>query len=181
MKQRAKTARGSAGLVAETERLELREFTAADAPFVLRLLNEPSFIHNIGDRGVRTADDASRYLRDGPIASYAQHRHGLYLVALKSSSQPIGMSGLLKRDEVHDVDLGYAFLPEFWSNGYAREAAVAVLGIARELRLPRIAAFVSPGNAASIRLLQKLGFVHAGETKLQGGAAAVSVYRLQLR
>jgi RimJ/RimL family protein N-acetyltransferase len=167
--------------VAGTERLELRRFTTADAAFVLRLLNEPSFIQNIGDRGVRSLDDASRYLRDGPIASYERHGHGLYRVTLKASSQPVGMCGLLKRDDVRDVDLGYAFLPEFWSNGYAHEAAVATLGIARDLRLRRVAAFVSPGNAASIRLLQKLGFVRVGETKLDQGNAEVSVYRLQLR
>jgi RimJ/RimL family protein N-acetyltransferase len=91
------------------------------------------------------------------------------------------MCGLLKRDGIVDVDLGYAFLPEFWSNGYAREAAAAALGIARNLRLSRVAAFVSPGNAASIRLLQKLGFTRAGETKIDQGTAAVCVYRLQLR
>jgi ribosomal-protein-alanine N-acetyltransferase len=181
MKQNGKTARISAGPVAETERLSLREFTAADAPFVLRLLNEPSFVHNIGDRGVRTAEEASRYLNDGPIASYARHGHGLYVVALKPGLQPIGMCGLLKRDNVPDVDLGYAFLPEFWSNGYARESAAAVLGIARKLRLATVAAFVSPGNAPSIRLLDKLGFAPAGETKLEPAAAPVSVYRLHLR
>jgi RimJ/RimL family protein N-acetyltransferase len=181
MRQNAKAAKVHAGLVAETERLALREFTPADAPFVLRLLNEPSFLHNIGDRGVRTADEASRYLSDGPIASYARYGHGLYLVALKPALQPIGMCGLLKRDGVRDVDLGYAFLPEFWSNGYALESAEAVLGIARRLRLTRVAAFVSPGNAPSIRLLDKLGFSPAGETKLEPAAAPVSIYRLQLR
>jgi len=181
MKQNDQAARVATGLVAETERLILREFTTADAAFVLRLLNEPSFVHNIGDRGVRTAEEASRYLNDGPIASYARHGHGLYLVAVKPALHPIGMCGLLKRDNVPEVDLGYAFLPEFWSNGYARESAAAVLGIARRLRLTAVAAFVSPGNAPSIRLLDKLGFVRAGETKLEPAAAPVSVYRLQLR
>jgi len=181
MKQGAKVAKVPAGLVAETDRLTLREFAAADAPFILRLLNEPSFVHNIGDRGVRTAEEALRYLNDGPIASYARHGHGLYLVALKPALQPIGMCGLLKRENVSDVDLGYAFLPEFWSNGYARESAEAILRIAKKLRLTRVAAFVSPGNAPSIRLLDKLGFAPAGETKLEPASAPVSVYRLQLR
>lgn len=181
MRERVKAERAPAGVVAETGRLALRRFTPADAPFVLRLLNEPSFIHNIGDRGVRTAEDAARYLRDGPIASYARHGHGLYLVALKASSQPIGMCGLLKRDHVREVDLGYAFLPEFWSSGYAREAAEAVLGIAKTLRLSRLLAFVSPGNAASIRLLHKLGFAHSGETLLEQDAGTVSIYQLELK
>src|SRR5438045_4026605 len=104
MKPNLEPAAARSGLVAQTERLDLRKFTIADAAFVLRLLNEPSFIHNIGDRGVRTNEDAARYLREGPIASYARHGHGLYLVALKASSQPIGMRGLLKRDDVRDVD-----------------------------------------------------------------------------
>jgi [ribosomal protein S5]-alanine N-acetyltransferase len=181
MRQNGKAAAVAAGLVAETERLILREFTTGDAPLVLRLLNEPSFVENIGDRGVRTAEEAVRYLNNGPIASYARHGHGLYLVALKQGLQPIGMCGLLKRDNVRDVDLGYAFLPEFWSNGYARESAAAVLGIARKLHLTAVAAFVSPGNAPSIRLLDKLGFAPAGKTKLEPKAAPVSVYRLQLR
>jgi len=133
--------------VAETDRLVLRRFTPEDAGFVLRLLNEPSFIQNIGDKGVRTLEQAARYLADGPIQSYARNGHGLNLVSLKDSLQPIGMCGLLKRDGLLDVDLGYAFLPEFCSRGYAYEAAAGILRSRKELpRLKRIVAFVSPGN-----------------------------------
>ncbi len=133
--------------VAETDRLVLRRFTPEDAGFVLRLLNEPSFIQNIGDKGIRTLEQAARYLADGPIQSYARNGHGLNLVSLKDSLQPIGMCGLLKRDVFPDVDLGYAFLPEFCSRGYAYEAAAAILRWCRGLpRLTRIVAFVSPGR-----------------------------------
>src|SRR5258707_11164405 len=99
----------------DTERLRLRRFTLDDAAFALRLLNEPSFIHNIGDRNVRTLEQAAAYLTSGPLASYARHGHGLELVELKESQRPIGMCGLLKRDAFPDVDVGYAFLPDFWA------------------------------------------------------------------
>jgi [ribosomal protein S5]-alanine N-acetyltransferase len=168
--------------VAETERLVLRRFTASDAAFTLRLLNEPSFIENIADRGVRTLEQAARYLLEGPIASYARHGHGLYLVELKPSLQPIGMCGVLKRDGFLDIDLGYAFLPEFWSRGFALESASAVLNLVRSvLRAPRIIAFVSKRNTASIRLLRKLGFSYSGERNLDAASDPVSLFQLQLQ
>jgi RimJ/RimL family protein N-acetyltransferase len=164
----------------ETERLLLRRFTLDDAAFALRLLNEPSFIQNIGDRGVRNLEQAVGYLTDGPMASYARHGHGLELVALKESLRPIGMCGLLKRDAFPDVDIGYAFLPEFWSQGYAREAVAATLLHGKQtLGLARVLAFVSPGNAPSIRLLEKFGFALSGRTRMTPDAHdEVLVYQL---
>jgi len=98
-------------IVLETDRLLLRHFTPEDAPFILRLLNEPSFLHNIGDKGVRTLEQAAGYLLEGPIRNYKALGFGVYLVALRESLEPIGMCGLLKRDQFEDVDIGYAFLP----------------------------------------------------------------------
>lgn len=145
--------------VLSTERLELREFTAGDAEFVLRLVNEPAFLRYIGDRGVRTPDDARRYIVDGPAAGYARDGHGLMRVARKSDGAGIGMCGVLKRDSLPDPDLGFSFLPEYWSQGYALEAAHAVMGHAREaLGLGRILAITTKDNEPSIRLLGKLGF-----------------------
>src|SRR5690554_3626434 len=106
-------------LICETARLVLRRLTLDDAPFILTQLNEPSFIQFIADRGVRTLDDARRYLEIGPLASYAQHGHGLWLAALKDSQAPIGLCGLLRRDNLDAPDLGYALLPAFWGQGYA--------------------------------------------------------------
>jgi ribosomal-protein-alanine N-acetyltransferase len=143
----------------ETERLSLRQFVPEDAPFILELLNEPSFIQNIADRGVRTLADARRYIEDGPIASYAKHGFGLYLVTLRESGVPIGMCGILKRAGLADADIGYALLPRFWSQGYAAEAAAAVLAYGRTvLGLARIVAITAPDNDSSIRLLEKLGY-----------------------
>jgi RimJ/RimL family protein N-acetyltransferase len=146
----------------KTARLIVRELTGDDAPFILTLLNDPSFIRNIGDRGVRTAADAVAYIENGPRASYARHGFGLCLVELNGqpgAATPIGICGLLKRDELPEPDIGFAFLPEYWSKGYAFEAASAVLADARGPRaLTRLLAIVSPENESSIRLLDRLGF-----------------------
>ena len=145
--------------VLETERLLLREFTVNDAPFILALLNEPSFLRYIGDKKVRNLDDAKQYILSGPVASYNQHGFGLCLVELKESHTPIGMCGLLKREELPDADIGFAFLPDFWNKGFASEAATVTLQDARErLKLNRILAIVNPDNDASIKLLGRLGF-----------------------
>jgi len=142
----------------QTERLIIRRLTDEDAPFILTLLNEPSFLQYIGDKKVRNLDDARQYIRTGPAASYERHGFGLCLVQLKDSLTPIGMCGLLKRDELPDPDVGFAFIPDFWNKGFAFEAASAVLRDGRErLRLTRILAIVNPDNDASIKLLQKLG------------------------
>lgn len=144
--------------VLETGRLSLRHFEAADAAFMLQLLNDPSFIRNIGDRGVRTEDAALRYTLDGPIASYERHGYGLYVVELKSTGEPAGICGLVKRDYLEDPDIGFAFLPAYWHQGYAFESAAAVKAYAFEvLRVPRVLAITSPDNSSSIRLLEKLG------------------------
>lgn len=161
----------------ETERLRLRELTATDAPFIRRLLTEPSFLEHIGDRGVRTEDDARAYIENGPRASYRDHGFGLLLVELRAGGAPVGLCGLVKRAELEDADVGYAFVPEHWARGYAFEAARAVLTDARErLGLARVIAIVSPGNAASIRLLGKLGFHHERTLRLAGAPSDVLVY-----
>lgn len=144
--------------ILETERLFLRQFSTDDANFILRLLNEPSFIRNIGDRGVRTLEDARSYLTRVPIASYERNGFGLYLVVLKESGESIGMCGLIKRDALEDVDIGYAFLPEYWSKGYAVESAQAVKDYARDvIGLKRLVAITDPENQGSIRVLEKIG------------------------
>lgn len=142
----------------ETERLVLRRLTLDDAEFILGLLNEPSFLQYIGDKGVRTLDDARDYLLKGPIATYEKHGFGLYLVLLKAGQIPIGMCGLLKRDTLPDVDIGFSYLPQFWGKGYALESALAVLDEGKcVFGLERIVGLVKPGNQGSIRVLQKLG------------------------
>lgn len=142
----------------ETERLFLRGLVVSDAPFILTLLNEPSFLRFIGDKKVRTIQDAEQYILNGPVASYERHGFGLCLVELKQTHTPIGICGLLKRDELPDPDIGFAFLPDFWNKGFAFESSAAVLKDARDrLNLERILAITNQDNEPSIKLLQKLG------------------------
>ena len=165
----------------ETARLTARLLTEDDGPFMLTLLNEPSFIRNIGDRGVRTIDEARAYIALGPIASYARFGFGLYLVELKEPRTPIGICGILKRDQLPEPDIGFAFLPAYWSQGYAWEAASAVKAYARDtLVLPRLLAIVSPWNDGSIRLLEKLGFTFTSLTRLTPEADELKLYACAL-
>ena len=152
--------------VLETERLVIRRFTLDDAGFILGLLNQPSFLEFIGDKGVRTVQDARTYIQDGPIASYEKNGYGSYLVELKDGSVPVGMCGLFKRDWLEDADVGFAFLPEFGSKGYAFESARAVLDYGKDvLGMSRTVAVTSLENTASIKLLGKLGFRFEGLTR----------------
>lgn len=142
----------------ETERLVLDEFSIEDAPFIFALLNTPSWIQSIGNRGVRTLSDAQSYISDGALNSYKQHGFGPYLVKLKTNGQPIGLCGLFKRDQVDAPDIGFAFLPDYTGKGYGFESATAVMKYARNvLGLTRIVGITLPANQSSIRLLEKLG------------------------
>jgi [ribosomal protein S5]-alanine N-acetyltransferase len=167
--------------ILETERLSLRELNADDAVFILELLNEPAFIQNIADRGVRTIADARVYIEIGPIASYEKFGFGLYLVELKESDIPIGMCGLLKRDYLEDIDIGYAFLERFWSKGYAYESASAVMGYARNiLKLRRVVATTTLDNQGSIRVLEKMGFKFDKIITLPGYAEGSRLFVLDI-
>lgn len=144
--------------ILETDRLLIRQLTVDDANFIIELLNDPSFIQNIGDRKVRTMEDAQAYILNGPVDSYAKNGFGLSLVILKVTGEVIGMCGLIKRDALEDVDIGYAYLPRYWSKGYAIEAALAMKSYARDtIQLKRLVAIVDPANIGSIRVLEKLG------------------------
>jgi RimJ/RimL family protein N-acetyltransferase len=166
----------SPDFIAETERLRLRRFTADDAPFILELLNDPDFLRNIRDRGVRTDADARRYILDGPVMSYERNGFGLYLVELAASGAPIGMCGLVRREALPGPDIGFAFLPAWRSRGYGLEAARAVLRHAEEdCGLRRLVAIVSPGNTASRRLLERIGFRFEGMTRLADDASEVEL------
>jgi RimJ/RimL family protein N-acetyltransferase len=146
------------GPLLTTQRLDLRHLAACDAAFMLELLNDPSFIANIGDRGVRTVEDATRFIQDRMIPSYAQHGYGLYVVELRATGAAIGICGLVKRDYLDDPDIGFAFLPRFLGQGYALESATSVSALAFEvLRLPRLLAITSAHNTRSMHLLEKIG------------------------
>ena len=163
-----------------SDRLLLRPLELGDAGFIFELVNESSFIQNIGDRGVRTLADAEKYIENGPLASYAKNGFGLMAVTLKETGEPIGMCGLIKRDTLDDVDIGYAFLPTFWSKGYAVEAARAVMGTAKALGLKRVVAIVDPANAGSIRVLEKLGMTFERMIRLSAEDIELKLFVLSL-
>ncbi len=145
-------------VILETERLRLREITPADAPFLLELLNTPDWLANIGDRKVRNLDDARKYAIYRLFLAYRRFGFGFYVMERKSDKALIGNCGLIKRDYLDDVDIGYAILPQFYGNGYAVEAATAVLDFAKQkLKLPRIAAITIESNKPSQRVLEKIG------------------------
>lgn len=161
----------------DTARLALTELSDADAEFIRGLLNEPSFLRYIGDRGVRNVDDAKRYIQDGPVAMYAKYGYGLLRVGLKPDGTPIGICGVLKRDALPGPDLGFSLLPAYWSRGFAFEAADAVVrDVRRRLGLGRILAITSPDNDASIRLLGKLGFGFERMMRLAEDAGEVRLF-----
>jgi len=163
--------------VAQTERLLLRWLNAGDSTFILELLNEPSWLRYIGDKDVKTIQDAERYIESGPVEMYRRLGFGLYLVELKENGAPIGICGLIKREALLDVDLGFAFLPQFWFNGYAFESASAVMSyVRRALGLSRIVAILSPDNHRSAKLLEKLGFRFDSTVRLKPGGDELKLY-----
>lgn len=160
-----------------TARLWLRPFTYDDAAFLVTLLNDPDFLRNIGDRGVRTEADACAYLDAGPLASYREHGYGLWCVLRRDTGAPVGICGLLNRDTLPAPDVGYALLPAARGIGFAREAVAGVLAHAREsLQLSRVVAIVSPVNARSALVIESLGYQRTRLVVAAPGADPVWLY-----
>jgi RimJ/RimL family protein N-acetyltransferase len=166
--------------VLTTERLALRRFELDDAPFVIELVNEPGWLQNIGDKGVRTIEDAHRYLRTGPLESYSTNGFGMYLVERKADGAPIGMCGLVKRDALEHVDIGFAFLARAGRQGYAHEAATAVVSHAKSLGLPKLLAITTPTNRASQKVLSKVGLRFDREITLPAGTEVLHLFVAEL-
>jgi RimJ/RimL family protein N-acetyltransferase len=166
-------------IIVETRRLTIRRLTLDDAPFIWELLNDAAFMQFIGDRGVRTVDDACEYLTKGPLEMYERLGFGLWGVELRTTRTPMGICGLLKREWLDDVDLGFAFLPEFRGAGYAFESAAAVIGYGLDhLKLSRLTAIVSPGNAKSESLLARLGMQPGGMVRAPDATKDVQLYSI---
>jgi [ribosomal protein S5]-alanine N-acetyltransferase len=157
--------------VLETTRLRLRQAVLSDADFFVQLLNDPAWLRNIGDRGIRSQSDAETYIRNSIWASHERYGYGMYVLQLKATDSPIGLCGLVKREYLSDPDLGFALLPTCSGLGYAFEAAVGVMSYAREvLGIQRLYAIVNASNDRSIRLLERLGFDHEGAFTTPQGA-----------
>lgn len=164
----------------KTERLTMRRFTLDDAPFFLRLVNDPDWIRNIGDRNVHTDDEARAYLTKSYLANYERNGFGLYLTALTDGT-PIGMCGVMKRDGLDDIDIGFAFLPEGRGQGYAAEAARASLKYGKEvLKKSRVVAIVLPSNTPSVALLTKIGLTFERMIRMRDDADELAFYAIAL-
>jgi RimJ/RimL family protein N-acetyltransferase len=164
--------------ILETDRLRLREFTATDTSFTVALLNSPGWLKYIGDRNIKTKDQAKTYLENGPIKSYSEHGYGLSLVEQKEDNVPIGMCGILNRPTLDHPDIGFAFLPDFEGKGYAFEIANAVLDHAKtHLNIPVISAITVPENAKSIRLLEKIGLRFIKTFSFPGSKEILHLYQ----
>jgi RimJ/RimL family protein N-acetyltransferase len=167
--------------VLETERLVLRHVTVEDGEFILELLNDPAWLRFIGDRGVRTLHATREYILKSFVSMYERLGFGLYLTALKDDGVPIGICGLIKRDSLEDVDIGFAFLPKFCGQGYAYESARAVMDYGENtFGLNRLVAITVPENFSSIRLLEKLGFDFERTIKLSDDSESVSLFSCDL-
>ncbi len=163
--------------VLETRRTAIRRLLPEDAAFMLELLNDPSFIRNIGDRGVRDLEGARGYIMRSAVASHGKYGYGLDLVQLKATAEPAGICGLVRRDYLDDPDIGFAFLPRFTGLGYAVESATAVIEHARKvLKLPRVLAIVSPDNVRSIRVIEKIGLRYERMITPPGDSQAIQLF-----
>ncbi|MGZ4053353.1 MAG: GNAT family N-acetyltransferase [Bacteroidia bacterium] len=168
-------------ILTETERLIIQQFTLADAPFILELLNSPSWIKYIGDRKIKTIEDAEKYLLNGPIKNYDSISFGLSLVKTKKENISIGMCGLIKRDTLKDIDIGFAFLPEFENKGYGFEAASAFIANAKNvLKLNRVIAITVAYNHNSIKLLEKLGMAFEKNIRMEGDDEELMLFGINL-
>lgn len=164
-------------IIIETKRLILNEFTSDDSKFILELLNSPGWLKHIGNRGIHSIQDAEKYISDKIAVSYNKNGYGFYKIILKSSREKAGMCGLIKRDTLDDIDIGFALLPQFEGNGYAFEASEAVMDYAKyHLKINRIAAITVTYNTTSIKLLDKLGMKFEKTIQLPGDPEELMLY-----
>ena len=163
----------------QTPRLTIRPLGVDDAPFILELVNEPAWLAHIGNKGIHSRDDAEGYIRNGPMRMYADRGFGLWAVDRDADRETIGICGLIKRDTLDDVDLGFAFLQRVWGNGYAHEAAVATVAYGTDvLKLARIVAITTRANRRSSDLLRKLGFRFERDVRLEENGDELELYAI---
>ena len=164
-------------MIVETPRLNIRELTVDDAEFIFGLVNEPSFLENIGDKGVRNLEDARQFILEGPWASHRERGYGQFLVELKDGGDPIGVCGVLYREALDVSDIGCAFVPQYWRRGYALEAARAVMEYGRStLGIAKIVGLTSEENVASIKALEKLGMSFERTVKMSDDDSGTALY-----
>lgn len=168
--------------ICSSERLIIRHLDLNDAEFIFQLLNQDSWLRFIGDKQIHDLDAARKYLTEGPLAMYQQHGFGLFAVQRKMDNQVIGLCGLIKRDTLPDIDIGFAFLDEFSGLGYAHEAALSIKDYAQNtLKLTRLIAIVNPANQRSMRLLEKIGLAFESQISLSEDKPCLNLMALNTR
>lgn len=168
--------------IIETERLRLREFDSTDGELIYELLNSPGWLKYIGSRSIATIDDAVKYIETKIQKGYRESGFGFYLVELKASGAKTGMCGLVKREGLDDIDIGFALLPQFENKGYALESSMAVIQYARNvLNIHKLAAITLPSNLSSIKLLEKLGMKFDKKINIPGDPEELLLYKMGLK
>ena len=163
----------------QTDRLHLRWLAPGDEDILLAVWNDPAFMQNVGDRGVRTTEEANEAMKGGPLKLYEDYGYGPFRVSLANTDEAIGLCGLFKRENLDDPDIGFALLPDHCGKGLAYEAAIAVTSHARDdLALPRMTAIVSAGNAPSIGLIEKLGLAFERMILMPGDDEEICLYAI---
>ncbi|GGO65844.1 GNAT family N-acetyltransferase [Bowmanella pacifica] len=160
-----------------TQRLKLSLLDDQDSAFILALLNDPDWLKYIGDKGVRNLDDARDYIHNGPLATYQRHGYCMLKVCARESGLPLGLCGLLKRDNLEHPDVGYAFLPQARGTGYAKEAVKAVVAYAQQQGHSTLMAFCLSTNQASIKVLESAGFRLVGPYEHEGATEPLVLYQ----
>jgi len=167
--------------ILETQRLTLRTINADDDLFYYELVNDPTWLEYIGDKGIRTVAEARSAILEGPCLMQQRLGHSLYVMERKSDGAPLGLCGLIKRDSIPEVDIGYAIRPAYFGHGYTYEAAAAVVAYARDvLRMRRLMGLTHPGNTVSINLLAKLGLTFVEHKVLPPDGRPTNIYCMEL-
>ena len=166
-------------MILASERLYIRKLTLNDAPFFFELVNDPDWIRFIGDRNVQTIDDAKDYLQNRIFKSYEDFGFGFYAAVLKSTHEVVGITGFVKRDELNDGDVGFAFLPKGRGKGYAFESTQALMNYGTNtFKFQKILAIANNDNERSHNLLKKLGFEFKKYVKLYDEEDEISLFSL---
>ncbi len=167
--------------IIETERLRLREFDHSDSDLIFELLNSPGWLKYIGNRSIADIEDAANYIEAKLQKGYRDSGFGFYLVELKATGEKTGMCGIVKREGLDDIDLGFALLPKFENKGYAFESSMAVIQYAKNvLNIKKLAAITLPSNIASIRVLEKIGMKFEKRIYIPGDPEELLLYSMQL-
>ena len=165
----------------ETERLILTPTQAADAEFIFELLNSPKWMQYIGDRNVKSVEEAENYIKNRMLPPLEKNGFSNYTVQRKTDLAKIGTCGLYDREGLDGVDIGFAFLPKFEKQGFAFEAASKLLCEAKNsFGLKTVTAFTTKDNYSSQKLLEKLGLKKSGFIRIPNDEEELLFYKIEL-